>query len=189
MNTNSNRRQGTQSATTWLFVIAIMAALAPATAWAESLEEIQGTYVFAGGQSQRDGVHDSVESVVDQMGAISRAFARNKLHSACAIPSRIVFTPRGNNLAITLSPQPARSSNLDGTRVTFQNTVGQEVTMHRVTRGENTIVETIDASRSSRRIIVYQFSPDRSRLTIRWRIENSQYLPSPISYTLSFRRQ
>lgn len=176
-------------ASMWWLIVVLAGSLWPAAAFAQPLEEIQGTYVYVGGQVQRDRAHQAVETIVDQMGAISRAFARNKLHAACAVPGRIVFTPQGDNLAITLSPQPARTSQLDGTSVSFQNTEGQTVAMQRVVRGEDTIIETIDAARDSRRVITYRFSPDRSRLTIRWRLENPRYLPAPITYTLSFRRQ
>lgn len=173
----------------WVLAVVLVGSLWPASAFAQPIAELEGTYVYVGGQVQRDRAHEAVENVVDQMGAISRAFARNKLHSACTVPRRIVFAPQGNNLTISLAPAPARTSQLDGTSVNFQNTEGQTVTMHRVIRGEDTIIETIDAARDSRRVITYRFSADRSRLTVRWQVENPRYLPTPITYTLSFRRQ
>jgi len=172
-----------------LVVVTAVVSLAPRTARAETIEGIEGTYVFVGGARERDRAHAAVESVIEQMGAISRAFARNKLHAACPVPGRIDIRASGADaISVSLPPQPPRASRLDGTRATFQNSDGREVTMHRVVRGD-TIIETVDAQRSSRRVIVYHFSPDRTRLTVRWRIENDRYLPAPITYTLSFRRQ
>jgi hypothetical protein len=159
--------------------------LVPAVANGQESDRFRGTYVFSGGERERDARRDRIEELTSKMNGLLRPIARSVLTDVTKIPPRVVIQGDGESLAIALPPLPARQSSLDGTARRFRTINGTWATIRRV-RSKNTIVETIAQGRR-RRVITYRLSEDSNHLVLRWTIE-APLLPSSLCLRLSYRR-
>jgi hypothetical protein len=167
--------------------IALLGIAAPNVARAQLGREIDGTYLFAGGNVEVVALKTAIERAALQLNVFIRPTGRMTLGRNLRVPSEIVLATTGDELAITIHPYPPRRSKLDGTATTFINERSDDNVLRRTVHGR-AITETVVMGRITRRIR-YGFSDDHRRLTMGWAVTIPQYFSSPIRYTLSYERR
>jgi hypothetical protein len=171
----------------WLGLPPLLAAMTPAVSQAGLPLQAEVTYVFVGGLEESNDVTRRIEGVVLLMNRFFGAIARRQLPRVCKVPPRVAFVRRQDELTIDLPPWPPRTTPIDNSPRTFRTSTGKRVRFRRVLRG-NTIRETATVGRS-RRVLVYSFSDDATRLRLHWRVEYPGVLPEAVTYALSYRRR
>jgi hypothetical protein len=168
-------------------LVAVLCMTVPSAAWAELGGEIDGTYVFAGGEAERAAHRAALDDAAASVSPVLRPIARTVLGQLLQLPRRIIVRTVGDQLEITIDPNPPRRSRLDGTATTFRNVRGTRSVLRRVLRGR-TIHETAVAENSTRNI-EFRFGEDNRRLTACWRVEVPERFPRPVRFRLTFERQ
>ncbi len=145
-----------------------------------------GTYLYAGTVGERAAVGTAVNSAVDGMG-IATGFARSALMKRSEIrPSyAIVFDGRGT-VGIETPGYPAEVSPSDGTEVKLTNKYGDESNVsQRFVAGALLQQGHTDQGKGQTE---FKLQPDGKTLVVK-RVMQSQQLPRPVEFTLTYVRQ
>lgn len=167
-------------------VVFLVLTSATTAAWSQEEATFEGTYVYAGGNSQRTGFLKAIDHVVDQMNVVVRSIARERISSRVKIQQRIVFRRDSGGLFISHEPLPPRITKLDGTPMRLKNRAGDRISVLYRKVGV-AIVETI-RSGSSTQTNTYSFAGGGDRLIFTAAI-HSPMMPADIRYRLSYQRQ
>ncbi len=170
-----------------LAALVFLALMTVATAAeAQELADFEGTYVYAGGSSQRSAFGAAIDKVVDQMNALVRGIARDRLHSRVKIEPRMSFRVQGDGLRIVHEPLPPRLVSFDNEPLHMRNRAGDRIAVT-YRRSGWAFTETIRSGRSSQ-VNTYRFASGGGRLTFAAAI-SSPLLPAAIRYSLTYRRR
>ncbi len=155
-----------------------------------SIDELRqryaGEYQFVGGAAERAQVPAAVERSVDGMFFIARGIAYDRLVRTCEICNSYTLGFGGGNISVAgpcqrsdVSPEDGREADhrtkLDDTSKLSQRFVGETLVQH--FRGEE-----------GARKVVWTLLPDGETLRVQVVI-SSKHLPSPVDYTLTYRRK
>jgi len=124
---------------------------------------------------------------VGEMNVLYRVIARRRLTRASKIAPRMVFAilPDGR-LSIIVGNKSPLVTKLDGTPIRFKNEAGQSIKLRR--HFKNSVLSTVGDRGDAKQRLVYRLSGDLKRMTVRINI-NSDPLPRPLRYSLTYRRQ
>ncbi|MEM9460322.1 MAG: hypothetical protein AAGF11_39490 [Myxococcota bacterium] len=145
-----------------------------------------GNFRFAGGQRQRDAVHEAIERVVEALPSIFHQAARRRLGAANAIPQRVTMTMIGDDLIVRYGDLQPQRAPLDGSVREWRNREGTRVSLKHELRGDK-LVQTTWSSKG-RRTMVWSLSDDGQRLRVH-SVMSAKLLPKDIDYRLTFRRR
>jgi len=162
-------------------LVVLLVAMASGRAHAEP--SFEGTYTYAGGESQRAALSKAIEDVVSQMNALIRSVARTKLTSRIGIAPRLSFRRDGETLILTHPPLPSRPLRFGGQPLAMRNQSGDDVTVVHRRQGQ-AIVEIIRCGRSTR-TITYRLQGQTMIVSVNIQ---SPFLPTPIRFALSYHR-
>jgi hypothetical protein len=166
--------------------VVLAAATTAAVVRAQETPSFDGTYVFAGGETQRAALTKALDDVIAQMNVVMRSLAQKQLHERINVAPRMVIRAEGDRLHIEHDPLPPRTVPVDGTPLPMRNLVGDRVRVtYRMVDG--VLVEVIAQGRSSQ-TNRYRLSPDGSQITFDAAIR-APVLPAVIRYRLTYRRQ
>ena len=145
-----------------------------------------GTFRFAGGQPQRNAVHEAIERVVEALPSIFHEAARRRLGAANAIPQRVTMTMVGDDLVVRYGDLQPQRAPLDGSVREWRNREGTRVNLKHELRGDKLVQTTW--SNKGRRVMVWSLSGDGQRLRVH-SVMSAKLLPKDIDYRLTFRRR
>lgn len=155
------------------------------TAASTSAAPYSGTFRFAGGHTQRDGVVQAVERAVQALLPVFHELARRRLTAANVIPGSVSMSMDGDDLVVVYGDLEPQRAPLDGTVRTWHNREGTKVKLKHELRG-NTLVQT-SWSGGGRRVMVWSLDDEGERLRMHSTM-SSPHLPVSIEYRLTFAR-
>ena len=154
----------------------------------DTLDQAQaftGTYVFEGGQKQRDGVNEAIELSVASLNALIRNMGRKRLQETNTIPKQLSIQLSGHDLEI-LFDGDGHSAKLDGTPLKTKDKSGDKLKVSHRMRGAK-LTELLDGTGGDRHN-TFKLSDDGNHLTVKVKISSSQ-LPVPVEYSLRYKRK
>lgn len=145
-----------------------------------------GTFRFAGGQKQRDRVHDAVERAVQALLPVFHDAARKRLSAANAVPEQVSISMEGEDLVVKYGDLQPQRAPLDGSIRRWTNREGTRVKITHRMRGERLVQKSW--SPGGQRVAVWSISEDGRTLRLH-AVMSSKLLPVAIEYRLTFKRQ
>lgn len=145
-----------------------------------------GTYVYAGTAAERAAVAAAVDSAVDGMG-IATGFARSALMKRSEIrPSYAIGFDAQGDVEVATPGYPPEVSPSDGTEVKLKNKYGDESKVSQRFVGGALLQQgrTDDGKGET----LFKLQPDGKTLVVK-RVMESQQLPRPVDFTLTYVRQ
>jgi hypothetical protein len=145
-----------------------------------------GTYVYAGTAAERAAVGTAVETAVDGMG-IATGFARSALMKRAEIrPSYAILFDAKGDVEVETPGFPPEVSPSDGTEVKLTNKYGDESNVSQRFQGGALLQQgrTSDGKGQTQ----FKLQPDGKTLLVK-RVMESQQLPRPVEFTLTYVRQ
>ncbi|MCX4247439.1 hypothetical protein [Paraliomyxa miuraensis] len=164
--------------------VAVATSTVPATSSTAAVP-FTGTFRFAGGEAQRQGVVDAVERAVQALLPIFHELARKRLSAANVIPQAVTLSMEGDDLVVVYGDLEPQRAPLDGSVRTWHNREGTKVNLKHERRG-NTLVQTSWGG-GGRRVMVWSFDDEGKRLRLHSTM-SSPHLPVAIDYRLTFAR-
>lgn len=145
-----------------------------------------GTFRFAGGQKEREGVAAAVERAVNALLPIVHDLARKRLGRANTIPDKVTMTMKGDELEIRYGDdlEPMRAP-LDGSLRHWHNREGTRVKLKLERRGKALVQTTWGPG--GRRVMKWTLGNEGKRLRLHSTM-SSPHLPVSIDYRLTFRK-
>jgi hypothetical protein len=156
---------------------------APAEPPASPLEQFEGNYRFSGGSAQKSAVKTAIESVVDEMGLLSRGIARKRLMSTNDVPSRIAIDTEGQLVTVRIDGR-VYTAKLEGSAVKVRDIEGNQSRLRYEMRGES-LYMILDGEEGDR-YNVFTTRDDGKGITMRVTIASSR-LPKSVKYRLTYR--
>lgn len=148
-------------------------------------QAFDGAYVFDGGEKQRDGVTQAIETSVAALSPVVRNLGRQRLAETNTIPKHLSIQVQDDAVAI-LFDGAGHSTKLDGTPRKVENKQGDKVKVSHRMRGAK-LTELLDGVGGDRHN-EFKLSDDGSRVTIKVKITSS-HLPVPVAYNLTYKRK
>jgi len=147
------------------------------------LGELEGTYRYSGGSTQKSAVKAAIESVVEEMGLLSRGIARKRLTSTNNVPARLAIETEGKRVTVRLDGR-SYTATLDGASVKVRDVEGHRSRLRYEMRGES-LYMILDGDEGDRYNV---FTPrkDGKGVTVRVTIASPK-LPKSVTYRLSYR--
>lgn len=143
-------------------------------------QSFHGSYVYAGGEAQRQAIRDEIDAATEDLNVAIRAIARRKIWKS-QDPSRMMsITVRGDEVSIVRSGgKPDFSGTLGGGSFSVDKYRG------RIKWKQGKLI--VDISGGDQHTTVrYAIDPERRTLTVRTKIEHSM-LPRPVKVKKTFR--
>lgn len=149
-----------------------------------------GTYKYVGGDSERAAVKKAIDLAVEDMSALLRGIARDRLTEANPIPEQLTLKGGGVYFSIVLDDYPY-TGRLDGIAVKVKTTTGDVMNLvygfpaaPAPTPTQPMLEQTFSDDEKSR---VNRFELQGNRLTMHVRVR-ADLLPKEVVYDLSFER-
>lgn len=144
-----------------------------------------GTYVFVGGEKQKQRVTQAIEDVVQQLNVLIRPIARDRLGPPNAIPHRIHVSANEDFTTITLDQRTIRAQVNGKQPVNATDVYGKPVQFwHKLQQG-HLIEHAVGKGGTKKNVFI--LSEDGKKLIIDVTMDSKQ-LPAPIKYRLTYRR-
>jgi hypothetical protein len=170
--------------------IRIVAGLASVLLWglpaeASDLAAYVGHYVYAGSQAEQQALSAEVDRAIGQLNFLLRPLARLAVNKQQLTPQSVIIRWDGRVIGIQTSPAGDSETLADGSPVTVTSQ-GRTITMRRFLTPRGLIAE----SRASEGVstTTLTLSADRRILNLHT-VLATPYVPTPISVTLTYRRQ
>ncbi|WP_146158775.1 hypothetical protein [Enhygromyxa salina] len=144
-----------------------------------------GNYVFDGGQKQRDGVNEAIETSLAAINPMVRKLGRQRLQETNAIPKNLSIRVDDEAVAILFDGEGHRAQ-LDGTPHKTESKQGDKVKVSHRVRGTK-LVELLDGVGGDRQND-FKLNAGGSRVTVQVKITSS-HLPVPVEYQLTYKRK
>ncbi len=139
---------------------------------------------FAGGQAEVDGRDAAIEGIVEQLNALIRGIARQRLTKVNQIPKTLTISRDGDELTITRDAF-GHTANLDGTVVQAKNPWGDPIEYH-IELDARRFEEVIAGEGGGRTNTFRRAGEDRITMNVRI---TSPRLPAPLEYPVTFAKQ
>jgi hypothetical protein len=167
--------------------IAILATLLLALpllrAHAADLPAIDGRYVYAGDQAERQARDRAIDQAAEAFPRWMRHAARQRLDRSALVPAHYEFRLDGEAITIAI-PGGSATTLLDGTPVAVESE-GRSATLSR--RLVDGGVESRAVQAKSSRTSLFQWTRDGSQLVVVVTLQSDR-LTRPLVYRLSYRR-
>lgn len=162
---------------------------APTPASAPAAAPVQarfaGTFRYAGGEAQRQGLASAVEAAAQQLNALIRPIGRKRLSEANPIRERITFAVDGDRVTATFAAGRTVTGTLGGPAVAWTSDSGKPVTVaFSLVKGR--LVMDFKSDDGSRRS-TFTLDESGAKLTMSVTV-TSERLTDPLKYALSYRR-
>lgn len=152
----------------------------------DELHSFAGDFVYAGGESQRQGVLDAIEVAVSAISPGVQDLARKRLRPPNAVPESLHIELESGFSTIELDGRSIRAQTNGNKPAHWTNPTGMRVRVwHRAHNGR--IVEKMVGVGGTRKN-VYRLSADGSKLHIDVTM-SSPMLPKSVKYRLTYRRK
>ncbi len=165
--------------------VLLLLALLPRPVAADGLSAYQGSFVFVGGEREREAVDAAADEVLEPVSVLLRGLARKRLEEGLVIIEMYAFTVEKDGVTITAPPYDPRWSPVDGRSVYF-SVDGRRISIRRLVMGGRTLWERAARGKSSRQN-VYRLSADGTRLQVDVTVSHPR-LPADVTFSLSYER-
>lgn len=160
---------------------------APASASATAARDrFAGSYVFVGGQKQRDALEAAIAKATDDMSFITRPIARSRLRDKTQIRANMGFAFGGGNITWTASDVPPAISPEDGSFGQYKSG-SDTLKLSQKVNAAGQLIQSFVASDGSRKS-TYTLSADGKTLLVSLTV-NSTKLPAPVQYSLTYQKK
>ncbi|MBZ5714582.1 hypothetical protein [Nannocystis pusilla] len=159
---------------------------APAAPAQPEQNRFAGTFRYAGGEAQRQGLTDAIEATVQQLNALIRGIGRKRLTAANPIREQITFAVEGTKITATFAAGRTISGTLGGPAVPWTADDGSPLTVaFSIVKGR--LLMEFKADDGGRRS-VFTLDESGDKLTMSVTITSSR-LDNPLKYALTYRRK
>jgi hypothetical protein len=142
-----------------------------------------GRYRFVGGAAEREAVARAIDEVVGQMNPIVRSIARERLARGNRVPDALDVQREGDLLWIAFDDRKHGAA-LDGSSTTVEGSDGSKL-KYKVSFSERELRQSFEGDRGRRENRLRRDGD--GVLVVRVEV-NSEQLPKPLRYRLSFAR-
>lgn len=170
-------------------LVLALASLVPAPSRSQTvpLESFAGTWAFAGGQADLQGMDDAINRVVDQLNLFIREIARSEIHRRINHEQRVVLGVRGDDrMTLALDDWGPVEIPIGGGSNRVRGPGGDQVRVS--ARFVNGRLVYRQSTPQGVRQNVFSLAGDGARLTMGVSITADQ-LPADIRYRLTYRRR
>lgn len=144
-----------------------------------------GTFRYAGGEAQRQGLTDAIETTVQELNALIRGIGRKRLTEANPIREQMTFVVDGAKVTATFAAGRTISGTIGGPAVPWTSDSGSPLTVKfSVVKGR--LVMDYKADDGGRRS-TFTLDESGDKLTMSVTI-TSERLSTPLKYALTYRR-
>jgi len=172
---------------TWMVgavAVATGGLLVPGVAWAQdespTLQDFHGTYVYAGGERQKQAIRDEIDDATEDLNIALRGLARRKIWKSQDPATRMSITVDGSDVSIVRSGGKAKfSGTIDGASFSVDDYRGR---LH--FRGGKIIVDITGGDQHTR--VRFAIDPQTRTITMHTTIEHDM-LPRPVRVQKTFR--
>jgi len=145
-----------------------------------------GTVVYELVPAESDDVHAAIERTIAPLNFIIRPIARHRLARTNHTPAHLTIEIRPETRVVTFEGANPIPTPRDGSSLPWISGVSKELYhVHAAVAGD-TLVQTILAS-DGRRVDEFVLTPDGARVHLHVTLY-AERLPTPLSYSLTFRR-
>ena len=152
---------------------------------ARLLTNLEGRWVFAGDESERQARLDAIEATVSQMAWVARGIARKRITGSTPIHDHYVFTVDKGTITIAEDAFKGFTTPWDGSPVEISKQMGGPATLTREFTDEG--LRSHWQQKRGAGTEIYRAAPDGATMTVTVVI-SSPRLPSDIRYELTYRR-
>jgi len=145
---------------------------------------IAGTFVYTGGEAQKQSQQKAIEEGTKGMFPIAIPIARGEISKRNQVATRLQIAVAENRVSTNEGGAPATSP-ADGTAIDFVSNKGEKVKLRQKLEGRS--LDQSFATKRGTRQNVYVIGADDKTLTLQVNISSPQ-LPRVISYTLTYKR-
>ena len=148
-------------------------------------QRFAGTFRYAGGEAQRQGLEAAIEAAASELNALIRGIGRKRLKESNPVREQITIAVDGDKVSMTFEPGRTVTGRLEGPSVPWTSDSGKPVQVtFSLVKGR--LVQTFKAEDGGRRS-VYSLDETGARLTLSVTI-TSERLSNPLKYALTYRR-
>ncbi len=169
-----------------LLLLALPLAAAVVADDATGVARLQGRWLYAGGEAERQARLVAIEATVQEMPWIMRGLARRRIRAATEIPDRYLISLEGETITIVEGDEEAVTARWDGTPVEVPGDRGDTATQTLVWGDDE--LRAVNRQPKGSGTTVFRLSPDGRTMDVTATV-SSPRLPSDIVYVLSYRRE
>ncbi len=147
-------------------------------------ERYTGTFLFAGGEPERQAQLDSIESVVKQMNRVLRGTARRRMKAGTHITEVFIIDVQPDSITITIDDGRAWTTDLHGTRFEYTHD-GDQMFMSR--RWVDGTIKATGEQKAGTGTYHFRLSEDGQTLHVAYGLD-SKHMPAPVSFDTTYRR-
>lgn len=145
---------------------------------------LSGDYALIDPSAQRKKIEAAIDALVEDMNVLIRGIARRRLKETVVAAVALRIDVGDAYITIIEPTQPKKRAPADGTRVRWENDVGDRVTIQMYVR-DGELHERFRGQ--GNRDNVYRLGGSGERLTLRTKIFAKQF-PRPLRFSLPYRR-
>jgi hypothetical protein len=158
----------------------------PAAPAVPEQQRFAGSYAYAGGQAQRDGIADAVETSVMALSVFIRPIARKKITEGNPLREQLTIKVVDKTVTVSFGPDRTVTGQIDGPPVPWTGDLGDPLNVT-FTLVKGRLVMFCKADSGSRRnVFTLNEAGDKVTLSVTM---SSERLPVPIKYALTYRRK
>lgn len=141
---------------------------------------------YAVDMAKSDSVPDAIEKALSQVNPIIKLVARGRLTSTNVVNATITLSASGGNLTVVRAGAPVMTGPSNGSSFRWAREDGEMLDVSLKLTG-NHLVQTFKA-KEGQRTNTYDLNPDGKGMKVAVRV-TSDKLPTPLTYTLAYKRQ
>lgn len=174
----------------WMFagLIVALAGITDARADDESPYEeaagYSGTFLFVGGDDERQDQLDSIENVVQQMNRVLRGTARRRMKAGTHITQVFIIDVQLDSITITIDDGRAWTTDLHGTRFEYTHDGDQMFMSRRWVEGT---IKATGEQKAGTGTYHFRLSEDGQILHVAYGLD-SKHMPAPVAFDTTYRR-
>lgn len=149
-------------------------------------ERFAGSWSYAGGQAQRDGLAAGVEATVQSLNVLFRPLARKKLTEGNPLREQVVLAVAGDAITVGFGGDRKVSGRLGGPGVAWTSESGSALTVTFSLVKGRIVMNCVAKDGARRNVFTLDASGDRLTMSVTM---SSERLPVPVQYALTYRRK
>jgi hypothetical protein len=150
----------------------------------EEAARYSGTFLFVGGEAERQAQMDSIETVVQQMNRVLRGTARRRMKAGTHITEVFIIDVQVDSITITIDDGRAWTTDLQGTP--FESTHdGDQMFMSR--RWVEGTIKAKGVQKAGTGTYHFRLSEDGQTLSVAYGLD-SKHMPEAVEFDTTYRR-
>lgn len=150
----------------------------------EEAARYSGTFLFIGGEAERQAQLDSIEDVVQQMSRVLRGTARRRMEAGTHITEVFIIDVQMDSITITIDDGRAWTTDLHGTRFEYTHDGDQMFMSRRWVEGT---IKAKGEQKAGTGTYHFRLSEDGQTLYVAYGLD-SKHMPAPVAFETTYRR-